>query len=280
MEKKKNLIFLFSGESRTSPLSNHSTSKKYLINNYNEYIFTDKFKSLYNYKIFITTDDINIEETINYFGNENIGNIHLLNNNYYLKPINNYILPESYYIEKYNNMEYPYPKNNRMIYPQYKKLDCYNLFKNENIDNIDYIICMRLDTYCLSDILDILDKIENNNEYEILMIIDVFTIGKPKIMDYLCNGLLYKYGQYKCNDININFEPNIFPDYQYVSYDWYSAPEAQLCGLLIDYCQNNNLDFNNVVVNLNNCGSSYKHFNRIIRIQDSDVVLSLSLLPN
>ena len=86
---KKNIVFLFCGESRTSPISLNNEKRSIdILNSYNKYIFTEEFKSKYNYKIFISTDDINLSDTFDYFLQENVENIHLLNTNNYYKNIN------------------------------------------------------------------------------------------------------------------------------------------------------------------------------------------------
>ena len=73
------IIFLFTGNARTFPFNiYHNMRNAEILDSYNKYIFTDKFKSLYKYKIYISTDDIHLSDTIYYFS-ENIGNIHLLN---------------------------------------------------------------------------------------------------------------------------------------------------------------------------------------------------------
>ena len=49
---KKNIIFLFSGQSRISPFShNIQIRSNDILNSYDELIFTNEFKELYDYKI-------------------------------------------------------------------------------------------------------------------------------------------------------------------------------------------------------------------------------------
>ena len=99
-----NIIFLFSGNTRTSPFSLIHEKRNYsILDSYNNYIFTDEFKQKYNYKIYFTVDDLHLSDTIEYFKLNNIGNIHLLDTGYYLNPINSNIEHVEYFIEKYNN---------------------------------------------------------------------------------------------------------------------------------------------------------------------------------
>ena len=69
---KKKVIFLFSGQSRRSPFSIKNKEGRCLeiLNSYNKYIFTQEFKSKYNYQVFISTDDIHLSDTINYFSKD------------------------------------------------------------------------------------------------------------------------------------------------------------------------------------------------------------------
>ena len=250
------IIFLFSGESRTSPFSfnleNRMRSNP-ILDSYDKFIFTDKFKSLYNYKIYITTDDIHLENTRTYFSNTNIGNIHLLNPNcptdvYVKGDPKNKISNISEYLDKYNNQDWSYyQKYTNSIYQNYKILDCYNLFKNDKEENnicCDYIIRMRLDTEITMDICDIIKMFELNHKLQIVMAWDFFAIGKPEIMECYCTGLNNKYGTYNY-DVPL---PNVLPimnDYNYLDKKrWRYAAERQLFEMLFEYCVINNLNIN------------------------------------
>lgn len=245
-----NLIFLITGNARNSPF-NIDISKRNMdiLNSYDKYIFTDKFKSLYKYKIYISTDDIDISETINYFSKENIGNIHLLNNDYYLNPILNKTDKIEKYIDAYHNKEWHnYVKFESSIHQHYKLLDCYNLLKNDSneFENCDYIIRLRTDSIIMGDIFDILLLFEENKELEIVMHWDFFALGKPKIMNCYFTGLDNNYGNYK-NEVSV---PDILPimqNYKNLQFHWMYAPERQLFEMLFEYCNINNLDINKTI---------------------------------
>ena len=71
------IVFLFSGQARTSPFSlNPSDNSNIILNSYYKFVFTEKFKRLYKYKIYITSDYLNLHVINMYFGEANIGNIH------------------------------------------------------------------------------------------------------------------------------------------------------------------------------------------------------------
>lgn len=255
-----NIIFLFSGQSRTSPFShNLSMSNLVILESYNKYIFTQKFKSMYNYKIYITTDDIHLSNTINYFQKDNIGNIHLLNTDAYLKTPIRKSHHINTYLSNYNKKDWStYQKYDNSIYQHYKIMDCYNLYKNDadihnELNNCDYIVRIRLDVIFNMDIIDMLSKFTLNPEIELLTHWDLFAIGKPKIMTCYCNGLNNNYGNYnyqvKAPDI-----PSIMVDYNNVDKcRWTYAPERQLFEMLFEYANNNNLTINKAIIPISCC---------------------------
>ena len=247
----KTIVFLFSGESRTFPFSinKHMRSEK-ILESYNKFIFTEKFKKMYNYKVYITTDDLHLRDTINYFSSSNIGNIHLLNTNYYLIPPLHKTTAVGKYLTNYNNKEWGnHIKYENSIYQHHKLLDCYNLAKDEPCD---FIVRVRLDTEIQMDILDMLEAF--TDEVEIVLKWDWFAVGRPEIMKTYCTGLDNNYGNY-------NYQtpvPDVFPVmHDYLSLDkhkWTYAPERQLFEMLFEYCYNKGVDINKTIVNKhNNC---------------------------
>lgn len=247
----KNIVFLFSGQSRLFPFAhNPSINSINILNSYNNFIFTPEFKSNYKYKIYITTDDIHLHNTISYFNNENIGVIHLLNTNCYINDINIKSKNIQIYYDKYNdNIDWSrkYEKYDSSIEQHYKIMDCYNLFINDsnndiNIKNCDFIVRSRLDTEFRENIIDIIRNFDINPKLEIVVCWDLFAIGKPKIMEYYCNGLNNNYGKYDCHDDVQNY----FIDRNELL-RWKYAPETQLFEQLYEFCNKNNLIMTEVI---------------------------------
>ena len=270
------IIFLFSGQSRTSPFS-HNYNPNNILESYNKFIFTPEFKACYKYSIYITTDDIHLDNTFSYFNETNIGNIHLLNTEYYKKNVKTESKNIEYYLIKYNdNIDWQqgFWKYDNSIRQHYKLMDCYNLFINDsdntiNITNCDFIVRLRLDTEFVANILDVLENFKINPTLEIITCYDLFAIGKAKIMECYCNGLNNNYGKYNCkyederdwfhkffqlllnycnnNNMNIN-DCNVLDKYK-----WTYAPERQLFEMLFIYCDKNNLDINNTIKDMYCC---------------------------
>jgi hypothetical protein len=101
------VIFIFSGQARSSPFNVDINKRdEDILKSYNEYLFTEQFKSTYDYKIYITADDIHVQDTIDYFTSDKIGNIHLLDTNFYLKPITQNIPNIDFFLQKYNDYDF------------------------------------------------------------------------------------------------------------------------------------------------------------------------------
>ena len=80
---KKSIAIFFSGQIRTNSLSNNKNNNNLILNSINLNLINVKFKNKYNYDIFISTDEIDINKTKNQFNN-NLKNIHCIEKNYYL----------------------------------------------------------------------------------------------------------------------------------------------------------------------------------------------------
>lgn len=240
------IIFCFSGQSRTSPFSqNKEKRNKKILESYNKYIFTEEFKKKYDYKIYISTDNIHIRDTIKYFKLKNIGNIHLFDTNFYYKKIKNKILPIDNYLLLYDIFhDSNYGKYDGSIYQHYKYLDCFSLYSNDitynniiKIFDCDYIVRIRLDTkFIENNILKDLEYLNNNKDTDVLLTNDFYAIGRPSIMECYMTGLLHKYGRYS--------EKCLVPGHQFSIgvndlIRWRYAPERQLFEMLFDFCIRN-----------------------------------------
>jgi hypothetical protein len=248
------VIFIFSGEARTSPFNLDITKRcNDILNSYNEYLFNEQFKATYNYKIYITADNIHLEDTINYFTPDKIGNIHLLDTDFYLKPITNKIPDSDFFLKKYNDKDFKYCWTYyNGIYQHHKILDCYNLFRNDDVKPL-YIIRIRLDVIIQTNICDMLNLFETNPNLNIICHWDFMSIGKPDIMNCCCTGLENNYGNYVYLT-PVAENPPIMNDYHTIERNrWTYAPERQLFEMLFEYCNNNNLDIHDSIKSNDMC---------------------------
>ena len=214
------IAFLFTGEARTSPFAHKPSLKSHeIMNSYMKYIFTDEFKNKYKYKIYISTDDIHLSNTINYFNVSNIGNIHLMNTNYYFNPIINKLKPIHFFMNRYRRImrsrpsyTYKYEKYEGSIHQHYKLLDAYTLLLNDAVilEQCTLICRIRLDIIVNVNIIELIDRF-TNPKCEIITNWDIFSIGRKRIMECYLNVLI-KNGFYT-NEMKMP-ENLIIPNYE------------------------------------------------------------------
>lgn len=242
------IIFIFSGNARTSPFNLDITKRcNDILKSYNEYLFTEQFKATYNYKIYITADNIHLQDTINYFTLDKIGNIHLVDTDFYLKPITQNIPDINFCLEKYHKQNFNHNDvYDNSIYQHHKLLDCYNLFRNDN-ENPLFIIRIRLDVIIQTNIFDMLSLFESNPQLKIICHWDFMSIGKPYIMQCYCTGLENNYGNYVFLT-PVPENPPLMPEYHTIERKrWTYSPERQLFEMLFEYCNNNNLNIHDSI---------------------------------
>ena len=263
------VVFLFSGQARTSPFSlNPSDNSNIILNSYDKFVFTEKFKRLYKYRIYITSDDLNLHVINMYFGEANIGNIHLMDRCYYKKKVDIECKNISEYISDYDNnpdWDKNYGKYHNSIEQHYKILDCYNLFRNDNnsdinIKNCDFVFRVRLDTEFENDLCDILENFKVNPKLELFMCWDWGIIGNPDIMNIVCNGLDHNYGKFGY-DIDISYIPKFFHEvYGWNRLQWKYAPERQLFEMIFTYYYKKG-----IIINDDTRIYPYLHFVNVVR---------------
>lgn len=179
---KKRVAILFSGQIR-----NHFLGDGYQDDTLSKFLLTSQFKEKFDYDIFISVDRINIEKTIEYFGNS-LKNIHFLETGYFLKPITKKILPFDYYNNKFIHRDfeslYSYPDQ---FYQYYRMYDCFNLI--ENPEDYDYIVRLRPDIIFLKDCMEFFD-------HKFSMEHNLFWVSSKPFHDFY-RIILENYGSYR-----------------------------------------------------------------------------------
>jgi hypothetical protein len=91
-------------------------------------------KATYNYKIYITTDDLDVKETIDYFTPEKNWKYTFIEYKFSFKTNYTTNTRSRFFLEKYRKIDF---KDHMIyengIYQYYKLLDCYNLFINDGL---------------------------------------------------------------------------------------------------------------------------------------------------
>lgn len=246
---KKNICFLFSGQIRKNSLKN-DVSDDNILNSYKN-IFNDAIKEKYNCDIFISTDIIDIDKTLNYFGKECVKNIHCSDNNFYLNPISSNIIDVNYYLDLYLKNIIPgqgYWIDTRAVYQFHRLYDCFNLVENYiSIDNYDYIVRLRLDTVFCNNLLDYFEKLDFEKDVYLYGMQDYFAVGRSIIMKEYCT-LIKKFGLYNKFHTKkyYNFKSNLIDTDHFYNEEnklqWSYSPEYQVFECLFDFCDKNNLD--------------------------------------
>jgi len=267
VKMKKKISFIFSGQIRSNPFGHDNFNKNFdisvkILKSYKQ-IFNEKIKSIYDYRVYISTDNLLVEETINFFGKNNIGNIHLFDTEYYYKKIKNKIPQVDFYLSNYS-VDPPFQKYDNSIHQYYKLYDSFNLFLNDDFNDVDYIIRLRLDTSFdflnNQDFCSFLNLLDLNDDLQILMYKDLFAIGKKLSMETYCTAINKNYGKNKFEeDLGKIKYPFIIKEYYKLERNrWTYAPEIQLYFILFKYCKENNYNINKALLPIDNLNVNIK----------------------
>ena len=242
---KKRIAILYAGQIRSNSLSSiHVTNDNSILESIESYFLNEKFKEKYDYDIFISIDEVDIEKTLDFFGKDNVKNIHLIENNYYLNPIQNTIPNHDYFFQKYQSLDFHglqrFPNNHMQCYRLY---DVYNLLCNYQADTntkYDYIMRCRPDVKYIKDIAPLFEMIDNLENCQ-LVCDDVNFIGKIDIMKLFLTIVDGKYGTYGLRDTN-KYEWTSFLRERhfyynnYNNYEYTYSPEVQMTECFFEYC--------------------------------------------
>jgi hypothetical protein len=176
---KKRIAIIFAGQIRSNSLSDNYTSDNIIIDSLKEYFLNNEFNEKYDYDVFISTDNINIEKAKLFFG-DNLKNIYFYETKWFLNEIEEDIIEYNFFKEKYLKTDFgDYPNHIEALYQYYRIYCGYLLSKDyEKKNNIkyDYYVRIRLDIRLMQDLNSLFDIIETTNkkiiiEHEMLVII-------------------------------------------------------------------------------------------------------------
>ena len=245
---KKRIAILFSGQIRNNSLSSiHKTNDNSILESIQRYFLNEKFKEKYDYDIFISTDEIDIEKTLDFFGKENVKNIHLIESNYFLNPIQNIIPDHGYFFEKYKSLDFhglqKFPHNHMQYYRLY---DVYNLLCNyqaETNTTYDYLMRCRPDIKYIQDLAPLFEMIDHSEKLQLIADYDFLLIGKLDIMKLFLTMVVEKYGTYGLRDPNKYQWNKFIMDHNFYynnlnNHEYTYSPEVQMIECLFEYCYN------------------------------------------
>jgi len=257
---KPKICFLISGQMRTNSLSNNKITNNYLNKSFDKYLCNTEIEQNFNCDVFLSVDNCNIDKTKAFFGNK-LKNIHCMDNDFYLNPINSKILPYEFYKNQYNNYDFEGCGDHftSCVMQFYRLYDCLNLV--ENINEYKYIIRIRPDAKFYVNIYQFLNKLEQNNNILLFGDIGYSAIGRTDIMIHYCK-LIEKIGTYKTID-KYKFIKNI-ACHKLFTYrpkkEWWYTVEVQSTIHLMDYCFMNNLDIDTSLNSYHIQNIEYQHY--------------------
>lgn len=233
---KQKIAIMLTGQMRTNGLSNDSNDT-IILDSIKKYLLNNTFKENFEYDVFISTDQIDINKTKEYFGN-NLNNINLTEKNWYYNPISVEVESYEYFYNKYLDIIKNKPEYNSYIGPFYQNYRIYCCYKmiidNEEKTNThyDYYIKIRPDSIITQDFTQLMLLIINSNK-KICMEHDHIIIVNNEYKDIF--KFIHFIGLYQFNIHNDDkMFKHLFPPWQYdiceeQNYNLYFfCPERQL----------------------------------------------------
>jgi hypothetical protein len=236
---KKHVGIIYSGQLRGNSLNKNFTKDDKVLEATNKFLFNEEFKKNFTYDVFFSVDDtIDIDKAKDFFG-ENLKNIHITENDWYMNSIDDTIPSFSYYYEKYCQIDFKgFADHKNEIYQYYRMYCCYNMLKNyqkKNNITYDYLVRIRPDILLMQDTMQIFNLLENSNkqifiEHEQLCIIkyeleDIFRLiefcgkyNKP-IKDKMS---IYLYLSAGLDEPSSEYIYRFCPEYQFVEHIYYT----------------------------------------------------------
>jgi hypothetical protein len=265
--KKSRIGFLFTGEIRSNPLAFMPTNPNYeILETLNKFVFNEEFKKKYDYDVFISTNSIDINKAFDFFGYDNNGlcnlkNIRMEKQLEIMDPSYVYDIPHksidiNYFKSEFLKQDLTGYDVGIALMPldqMYKVYDAFNMLNNYNsygnYSNYDFICKIRLDMLIRENIIDNLNRINNNPDIQMITYWDMNLLGKPEIMKYYCEAITNKFGFYDFSTSNypnfgelIMFTYGTYCHFKNDKYNWRFTNEMQLIEHMCRYCEENNLD--------------------------------------
>jgi hypothetical protein len=187
---RKRVAIIYSGQMRSNSLSDAYVNDNIILEATSKYFLNESFGEKYDYDVFFSVDDINVEKAKSYFG-EHLKNIHVTERNLLLSPIESSFLNFSEILNKYLSINFQNCRNHDIALYQYYRLHCgYLLSKDyQEKNNIvyDYYVRIRPDIRLMLDINSLFNILETTNkkiifEHEQLCI---FTKEFVEIFDFI-----------------------------------------------------------------------------------------------
>ena len=205
---RKRIGIIYSGGIRTNGLNPHYTADSHILDATTKYLLNEEFKTKYEYDVFISTDNIDIDKAIHYFGGH-LKNIHLHPDydenrrkdgiDWYLNEIENKIPSYEYFYNKYvttTNFNGHMTKSS-CLHEFYRLYSSYNLLKNyekKTNTQYEYLVRLRLDSRLKQNLMPLFDYLEKSNK-QIFVEHNVLCIVNYKLKNIF--SAIKAYGRYQ-----------------------------------------------------------------------------------
>lgn len=183
---------------RSNSLNPNFTHDNIILESINKYFLNEEFKNKFDYDIFISTDTIDIDKSLDFF-KDNLKNIHISETNWYMIPIsssiNNYEYFHNYFLDKIKNYS-GYNIHLHALYQYYRMYCGYNMLKDYQSKantHYNYFVRIRPDIRIMQDLFPIFELLENSDKY-IFIEHEQLMIVKNELEDIF--KLIENYGSY------------------------------------------------------------------------------------
>jgi hypothetical protein len=164
---KKRVAIIYSGQMRTNTLSDNYTSDNIILEATTKYFLNKTFKENYEYDIFFSVDNMNIEKAKLYFG-DNLKNVHITESDWLMSPISHSFIDFQEVYNKYMKTDFQNCLNHSNALYQYYRLHCGYLlskdYEEKNNVKYDYYVRIRPDIRLMQDINPLFNIIKTTNK--------------------------------------------------------------------------------------------------------------------
>ncbi len=250
---KKRVAIVISGQMRSNGLNPNFTHDNLILESVEKYFLNEEFKNQYDYDVFISTDQIDINKTQSFFG-DHLKNVHIIESDWYMENIEDKPHNYSYYHDKYlNNIANyfnDYPNHIHGLYMFYRMYCAYKMTQHhqkKTNTHYDYFVKLRPDSRLMQNIYPIFELLENSSKY-IFMEHDHLVICKKELRDIF--DIVEYYGTYKQN---INNKKYIYCLHYFKFVEIYSdqvfrfTPEKQFMDHIYYLLMNMNVCFSEAI---------------------------------
>jgi hypothetical protein len=195
---KKRIGFICSGQIRDNSLNPNQINDDIILESFKNNLLNDEFKSKYDYDFFISTDYIDVDKSIEFFG-DNLKNINITEDKWYLSELTNPLNDFDYYFNRFTELTKNYKDfilHEHAMFQYYRMYSAYMMLKDYQIkENIhyDYLVRIRPDIRIMQDVNFLFDLLENTN-LKIVLEHEQLCILKPDLEEMF--DLVKHYGEF------------------------------------------------------------------------------------